>query len=102
MKKIGNRFLLGASCALSAIAAICAVNILAGLIKSASPDTSDAYFFFMQIANVYLSVAIGINGIFSLIFSAVLLFKKTYKIASFINIFICLFSFICVLAFFLV
>ncbi len=101
MKKIGNRFLLGASFALSAVTVICAVNILTGLIKSASPDTPESYYFFMQIANIYLSIAIGLNGIFSVICSSVLLYRRTYKIASAISIFLCLFSFICVLAFFL-
>lgn len=101
MKKIGNKFLLGASYALSVISVICAVNILTGLIKSASPDTSESYIFFMKIANIYLSAAIGLNGIFSVICSSVLLYRKTYKIASAVSISLCLFSFICVLAFFL-
>ncbi len=101
MKKIGNRFLLGASFALSTVAVICAVNILTGLIKSASPDTPESYYFFMRIANIYLSTAIGLNGLCSVICSSVLLWRKTHKIAAAVSIFLCLFSFICVLAFFL-
>ncbi len=102
MKKIGDRFLLGASLALSAVTVVCAVNILIGLIKSASPNTPESYYFFMKIANIYLSVAIGFNGILSVLFSSVLLYRKRYKIVTIISIFLCIFSFICVLAFFLI
>ena len=102
MKKIGSQLLLVSSLALSAISTVCAVNILIGLIKWASPSSADAYYYFMRIANIYLSFVIGISGIFSIICSSVLLYRKTYKIVTIISIFLCIFSFICILAFFLI
>ncbi len=102
MKKMGNGFLLAASLATATVAAVCAVNILIGLIKSASPSTPDSYYFFMRIANIYLSVAIGASGIPSLVFSSMLLYRRAYKIVTMISILLCIFSFICVLAFFLI
>ena len=102
MKKTGNGFLLAMSLTAATISTVCAVNILIGLIRWASPSAPEAYYFFMKVANIYLSIAIGVSGIFSVICSCVLLYRKTYKIVTIISLFLCIFSFICVLAFFLI
>ena len=101
MKK-KDTLILTLSIILTLISFICSVNIMWGLIKSASPDASDSFIYFTKISNVYLSIASLSNALFSLVFSFLLVFKNKFKTPALILICICFISLISVLAFLLI